>query len=154
MLWCSLGFSPNRFIYCSIPLAIILQVMGSLLFNLYRVLGLVLATVRSFSVHIVYMGALYVCLWRSRGSHKLSVFAIVVISTVAIICNIITALPFISNKKFFLVSKLDYPLKSSANLYRRIACLSAPQTLALFIYNTVYKPTDPTRIKTPWNRLI
>jgi hypothetical protein len=48
-----------------------------------------------------------------------------VISTVAIICDIITALSFISNKKFLLVSKLDYPLKSSANLYRRIAYLSA-----------------------------
>jgi uncharacterized membrane protein len=76
-------------------------------------------------MHAVYIGALYICLWRFRESRKLSVFAIMVISTVAIICDIITALSFISNKKFLLVSKLDYPLKSSANLYRRIAYLSA-----------------------------
>ena len=113
-----------------------------------------MATVGSFGVHAVCMGALCVCLWRSRGSRKLSVFAIVVISTVAVICDIITALPFISNKKFLLVSKLDYPLKSSADLYRRIACSSAPRTLALFAYNAVYKPTDPMRIATPRNGLI
>ncbi len=77
-------------------------------------------------MHIVYIGALYIYLWRSYGSRKLSVFTIIVILTVAIIYNIITAFPFISNKKFLLVSKLDYPLKSSANLYRRIAYLSTP----------------------------
>ena len=100
-------------------------------------------------MHAIYIGALCVYLWQSCRSHKLSIFAIMVILTVAVIYNIITALLFISNKKFLLVSKLDYPLKSSANLYRRIACLSAPQILALFTYNAVYKPTDPTRIKTP-----
>ena len=71
-----------------------------------------------------------------------------VILTIAVIYNIITALPFISNKKFLLVSKLDYPLKSSANLYRHITYLSVPQILILFIYNAVYKPIDPTRITT------
>jgi hypothetical protein len=75
-------------------------------------------------VHIVYIGALYIYLWQSRGSYKLNIFAIIVISTVAIICDIITALPFIGNKKFLLVNKLDYFLKLSADLYRRIAYLS------------------------------
>jgi len=75
-------------------------------------------------MYMVYIGALYIYLWQSHGSRKLSVFAIIVILTIAIICDIITALPFISNKKFLLISKLDYPLKLSADLYRRIACLS------------------------------
>ena len=146
----SLGFSPNKFICYFIPLAIILQVVGSSLFNSYRVLGLVLVTVGSFGVH----AALCVCLWQSPRSRKLSVFAIIIISTVAVICDIITALPFISNKKFLLVNKLDCPLKLSADLYRCIAYSSAPRMLVLFMYNAVYKSTDPTRIKTPRNGLV
>ena len=100
-------------------------------------------------MYTVYIEALYICLWQSRKSHKLSIFTIVVISTVAIICDIITALLFISNKKFLLISKLDYPLKSSTDLYRCIAYLSMPQMLMLFVYNAMYKPIDPIRIKTP-----
>ncbi len=76
-------------------------------------------------MYVVYIGALYICLWQSPKSYKLSIFAIMVILTIAIIYNIIAALLFINNKEFLLVSKLDCPLKSSANLNKYMAYLSA-----------------------------